>query len=76
MKVHLAPGTCRICGCTEDLPCIDPEGLTPCSWMDADRTLCNSIKCVAQVPLSELERMVRGLGFAGALARFVVTVPA
>jgi hypothetical protein len=60
------PGVCRICGCTELSPCIfeadflegneRPE-LLRCSWMDAGRTLCSNLHCVAQVPLDELVAM-------------------
>jgi hypothetical protein len=31
------PGTCRVCGCTDDHAC--PEG---CSWVDRDHTLCSA----------------------------------
>lgn len=45
------PGTCRICGCTEDRACVtqtdgSPNG-TPCGWADHTRTLCDNRNCVA-----------------------------
>lgn len=34
------PGTCRICGCSIDNPCYNPNyGF--CSWIDKDKTLCS-----------------------------------
>jgi len=37
-ELQLTPGTCGMCGCTEEKPC---EG--GCSWADPARTLCT--KC-------------------------------
>lgn len=37
------PGTCRICGCTEDHACE-----TPCAWADDTQTLCDNPDCVAK----------------------------
>lgn len=59
----LAPGErCRVCGCTYDRPCfianeqIEGDGrLLTCSWVDAAHTLCSNPKCVAEIPLAELE---------------------
>lgn len=34
------PGTCRVCGCTDDHAC-DP----PCGWVDESRTLCDNLDC-------------------------------
>jgi hypothetical protein len=48
-------GRCRVCGCTDLCPCINAG--VPCSWVDAEHTLCNSVECVARVPLRELEVM-------------------
>ena len=41
----LAPrrGTCRICGCTDDLACTLKGG--PCTWMDLGHTLCSNPTC-------------------------------
>ena len=36
---------CRICGCTEDNPCIDENGDT-CSWVDGKKDLCSNPECV------------------------------
>jgi len=49
-------GICRVCGCTELAPCCLDGGL-PCAWLDADRTLCDNLECIAQVPIGELEQM-------------------
>jgi hypothetical protein len=54
--LHLS-GKCRVCGCTVDRPCLDETGL-PCSWIDAEHTLCDNLDCIARVPMSELEKMV------------------
>lgn len=61
----MLPGErCRICGCTFDRPCfianeqIEGDGrLLTCSWVDRAHTLCSNPKCVAEVPLAELEAM-------------------
>jgi hypothetical protein len=53
----IIPGTCRICGCTEDKPCIDGENGLPCCWVDAGRTLCDNLQCIARVSIAELEQM-------------------
>lgn len=34
------PGVCRICGCTDEMGCL--EG---CGWADAERTHCTSLVC-------------------------------
>lgn len=45
-------GICRICGCTEAVPCqiviaIGDEAIViPCSWLDDDRDLCTNRKCI------------------------------
>lgn len=58
------PGRCRICGCTELAPCHwteiirDEETPMVCAWLDFDRTICTNPRCVAVVPLTELERLV------------------
>lgn len=59
------PGECcRVCGCTFDRPCfianeqIEGDGrLLTCSWVDANHTLCSNPKCVAEIPLAELEAL-------------------
>ena len=35
----MSGGICRICGCTEELPCVDEWG-EPCSWSVADPSIC------------------------------------
>lgn len=32
----MGPGTCRVCGCTDERAC-PPT----CAWVDAERTLCS-----------------------------------
>lgn len=39
-KVTVAPGICRICGCTENNPCFHPD-LGTCWWADDEHTLCS-----------------------------------
>lgn len=36
------PGTCRVCGCTDDncTRCVEATG-QPCCWVDEDETLCS-----------------------------------
>lgn len=58
-------GVCRVCGCTENSPCVlpldpddDPERPTTCAWMDEGRTLCSNLRCVAVTPLDELAEML------------------
>lgn len=56
------PGKCRVCGCSELKPCLfqfrPGEPLMACSWIDAGRTLCSNLQCIAQVPLDELMELV------------------
>jgi hypothetical protein len=33
------PGTCRVCGCTDEAACATEAG--PCSWANLDHTLCS-----------------------------------
>lgn len=33
------PGTCRVCGCTDDNACTD---FGPCHWVDPEHTLCSA----------------------------------
>jgi hypothetical protein len=52
-------GVCRICGCTDVLPCTlnqddDSVPLDVCQWMDEAHTLCSNPRCVANVPLQAL----------------------
>ena len=62
------PGICRVCGCTADRPCVgrsvNPETSeieeVTCSWFDVDRTLCTNPRCIAQVPVEELEALAFG----------------
>lgn len=51
-------GRCRVCGCTEDRACDLGAGFH-CWWVDEAHTLCSSPKCVAVVPLAELEQEAR-----------------
>lgn len=44
------PGTCRICGCTEDHACETDDGT--CSWADDSETLCDNPDCVAKAAAS------------------------
>ena len=46
-----------MCGCTEQRACVDPRTGDTCSWLDAARTLCSNVRCVALVPLEELMAM-------------------
>lgn len=47
-----APGTCQICGCTEDNPCIDEDTDEPCGWANKEKTLCTACAKL-QKPLSK-----------------------
>ena len=38
-------GTCRMCGCSEKVPCTLPTG-DQCSWYSFDRTVCSSPSCI------------------------------
>lgn len=40
MKIHPLDNRCRICGCTEDNPCISGE-LGPCWWVGEHRDVCS-----------------------------------
>jgi hypothetical protein len=56
---------CRVCGCTELNPCLFRIGglgepLESCAWFDFDHTLCTNPRCVAAIPLRDLERMCAG----------------
>lgn len=33
-------GFCKVCGCTDEQPCVRPLGLESCGWANADHTLC------------------------------------
>src|SRR6185369_8330102 len=41
--VHAVPGTCGVCGCTEEkcAGCIARTG-QPCHWLDPERTVCSA----------------------------------
>ena len=39
-KEIATPGVCRICGCTENDPCLNP-GVGTCWWADEEHTLCS-----------------------------------
>lgn len=59
-----AAGRCRVCGCTDGNACVlapeiiegDGAPLT-CRWVDPSRTLCSNPRCVAEIPLAELEAL-------------------
>jgi hypothetical protein len=59
-----SPGHCRVCGCTELEPCDLGAGFH-CWWVDAPHTLCSSPRCLAVVPIAELEQEA-GITTAGA----------
>lgn len=56
----VAANRCQVCGCTETTPCdfIDNGVRYNCGWLDAEHTLCSNPRCVAKIPLRELERLV------------------
>lgn len=65
MEQALQSGVCRVCGCTEQRACIVQWGpgesldtVKACWWIDAKRTLCSNPKCVAAVPLEQIEREI------------------
>ena len=47
-RVSPLPGTCRVCGCTDEdcRQCIEKTG-QPCSWIDREHTLCSACEEVA-----------------------------
>ncbi len=60
--LDLKPGQCRVCGCTERMPCaidfVDEDGdaaAVACTWANAERTLCSNPNCVAEVLLEVLD---------------------
>jgi ParB/RepB/Spo0J family partition protein len=48
------PGTCRVCGCTEGDPCDLEDG--PCSWANAEKTLCSNPDCKEEDGLPDKRR--------------------
>ena len=46
------PGTCTVCGCTDESGCL--EG---CGWANAEHTLCDSLVCVLVDALTYVERV-------------------
>jgi len=65
MENEVQSGVCRICGCTESTPCAiemgdEEETLGACWWIDARKTLCSNPKCLAVVPLEQIEREISG----------------
>lgn len=54
VTLHLREGYCRVCGCSELEPCDLGAGFM-CWWVDAAHTLCSAPRCLAVVPLRELE---------------------
>jgi hypothetical protein len=57
-------GTCRICGCRDDQVC-ELESGDACFWLDRENTLCSNPRCIALVPLAELELLVVYRDLAG-----------
>lgn len=57
IAVPIYAGVCRVCGCTELAPCQDSAGYC-CMWVDQLHTLCSSTRCIAAVPLRELETCI------------------
>ncbi len=55
VAVVYTPGRCRVCGCTQEQACDLGAGFL-CWWVDAEYTLCSAPKCLAVVPIAELER--------------------
>ncbi len=53
--VVYSPGRCRVCGCSEENACNLGAGFM-CWWVDAGHTLCSASRCLAVVPIAELER--------------------
>lgn len=51
-------GICRVCGCTDMVPCDDPEG--PCAWVDPNETLCSGCAGVMQEIVDLLEEHFDG----------------
>ena len=58
-------GICRVCGCTENSPCVMGSDFETCAWIDEQQTLCSNPRCVAKVQLAELLAM---LGLEAAFA--------
>jgi hypothetical protein len=56
VPVVLRSGICRVCGCTEEKPCILED--RTCWWVDKAHTLCSNPECIGLVPLSQLTEMV------------------
>ena len=38
----LQPGTCAVCGCSEQEPCIEKRTGLACSWTNDSKTLCTA----------------------------------
>jgi len=51
MSEELKKGVCRICGCTEDDPCHNPN-VGNCWWADESQTICSHCadKTIAEDP--------------------------
>lgn len=54
-EVVQTPGMCFVCGCQETSPCPTAGG-GPCSWMDAQRTVCSS--CVHELGAIVIEYLL------------------
>ncbi len=67
-RTHTKPrgGVCRVCGCTDEMGCV--EG---CGWANGEHTLCTSLTCQLVTALADvvdvtplgptLERRIRRL---------------
>jgi hypothetical protein len=64
VAVIYTAGHCRVCGCTDDTACDLGAGFV-CWWVDEAHTLCSAPKCLAVVPIAELEQAA-GIAAAGA----------
>ena len=50
----LQPGVCRVCGCTDVSPCQLNE-THGCWWIDEAHTLCSNPRCLAVIPLWQID---------------------
>jgi hypothetical protein len=62
MTREIEAGKCRRCGCTETTACQLTSLITgesfPCSWVDANRTLCSNPRCTVEIPMDDLIAML------------------
>lgn len=55
-EVVQTPGICFVCGCSENQPCVDGNGGSPCSWVDAQQTVCSG--CVTGLGALVIEHLL------------------